>query len=125
MDGHVADRDRIQVLPRQATTLHTVRLQLALRQAHILPHQGCRAGELQLANVDCTRPISDTQNKKGSSLRGNPSQWIETSVHSVPKGPSASERQTAHASHSNYQRVELFAVSAVVATAVFYKLPVP
>ena len=63
-------------------------------------------GELQLAKVACTHPISDTQNKWRSSLRSNPSHWKETSVNSLPKGPCVAKCQSAHASNPNNQRME-------------------
>ena len=63
-----------------------------------------------------------TQNKQGSSLRGNLSRWIQTSVLSVPKGPHAAKCQTAHASSPNNRRKKLFAVLAVIAIAMFSKL---
>ena len=80
-----------------------MQLQLVLRLLDILSHWRCRTGELQLANVGRFHPISDTQNKQGSSPRGNLSHWIQTSVHFVHKGPLAAACQTTLASNPNKQ----------------------
>ena len=53
-----------------------------------------------------THPASGTQNRQGSSLRGNLSHRVETSVRLVPKDPFVATRRTCLASHPNNQGMD-------------------
>ena len=60
---------------------------------------------LSLANVG-TLPAPGTLNRQGSSLRGNLSHRVQTSVRFVPKDPFVAERRTVLAFHPNNQGMD-------------------
>ena len=75
------------------------------RSVGLLFHWRCHTVALYLADVGIL-PTSDTQNRQGSSLRGNLSHRVQTPVRSVPKDPFVATRRTALASHPNSQGMD-------------------
>ena len=61
---------------------------------------------LSLADVG-TLPASDTQNKRESSLRGNFSHQVQTSVRFVPRDPFVVKRRTVLASKPDSQGMDI------------------
>ena len=87
--------------PRQAPTLH----HRSCLSVGLLLHWRCHTVALALTDVG-TLPSPGTLNRQRSSLRGNLSQRVQTSVCFVPKDSFVAKRRTALVSHPNNQRMD-------------------